>query len=93
MDEEADASSERQEHGCGSAGEAQFVIFIEPAIPEEAHQQGGKSGSEVWLNDSAESGGALCERALSARQGQNHDDQVGAAKGSISIWYGYWSSK
>jgi len=53
MDKEADAPAERQEHGLKSAGEAQFVIFIEPAISEEAHQQGGEPGSEVWLHDLA----------------------------------------
>ena len=66
MDKEADTPSERQEHSCKSTGEAQFVIFIEPAISEEAHQQGGEPGSEVWLHDLAQPGGALCERTLPA---------------------------
>jgi|TARA_B110000285_G_C15120609_1_gene616883 hypothetical protein len=66
MDKEADAPSERQEHGCKSAGEAQFVISIKPAISEEAHQQGSELGSEVWLHDLAKPGGAVCKRTLLA---------------------------
>jgi hypothetical protein len=66
MDKEANTPLERQEHGCKSAGEAQFVISIEPAISEEAHQQGSEPGSEVWLYDLTKPGGALCERTLLA---------------------------